>query len=724
MIKSGASAAAGTTLAAGAAVEGSSLFRKFFGYKTAAAAEALDGSQHLSSSSSIEPIVTPLQYISTTSSGSKGNLSEKLVDRESHGAASAPVFLSSIVSTPTKSSETIPLPAALRDLANIGRSASIIRSSNEASSSTVTIQRSSSSDDYEFDTVVVTTTVTYTTYTTTYDDDTEPTITVVKTTTVTTDGESVVTEEIVSSESVSGTPAVSSDALVYSSSTADISSGISKSIDSTATSQAIGTQDATKDMAMKSYNFTVGTALAKESDEILSARSQNIFEFEQRKQSNLAHAKLMQLESSQKQEAHAFEKAHLLKETLDREEAERRDKETLTRMFEERSRVEMLERQGSVLSEFERQKAEAQHAAEAERRAFTLAQEQEAFAKLELAKKLKEEDAKRRRKIEGERLRNEESLREERMRKQKEALERFEEDQRLKKMSASDRKEYLLKKEASLNAQLERTRHDAEAALFAEKAYKEAEAEAAAAAEKAYKEAEAEAAAAAEKAYKEAEAEAAAAAIEAENTRLQAEALAEYERIHRQLESAPAESLPLLPPAAPVIMEDVVSLSRSVDATPRPTSAVSGIAPQTLVAAASVSPVSYGSGPISRLTHTTTTTNSHSAKDSLDSTAVALADARGSVDQISMPSFAHHEVLEQQPYSTDIGMSVMNATAPVTHRQIDQVDMYSPDYTNAGRNTYESTSATVAHPSPETVTTVTVVDTTDKSSSKCACIIL
>ncbi|KAH6560239.1 hypothetical protein BASA62_000208 [Batrachochytrium salamandrivorans] len=705
MIKSGASAAAGTTLAAGAAVEGSSLFRKFFGYKTAAAAEALDGSQHLSSSSSIEPIVTPLQYISTTSSGSKGNLSEKLVDRESHGAASAPVFLSSIVSTPTKSSETIPLPAALRDLANIGRSASIIRSSNEASSSTVTIQRSSSSDDYEFDTVVVTTTVTYTTYTTTYDDDTEPTITVVKTTTVTTDGESVVTEEIVSSESVSGTPAVSSDALVYSSSTADISSGISKSIDSTATSQAIGTQDATKDMAMKSYNFTVGTALAKESDEILSARSQNIFEFEQRKQSNLAHAKLMQLESSQKQEAHAFEKAHLLKETLDREEAERRDKETLTRMFEERSRVEMLERQGSVLSEFERQKAEAQHAAEAERRAFTLAQEQEAFAKLELAKKLKEEDAKRRRKIEGERLRNEESLREERMRKQKEALERFEEDQRLKKMSASDRKEYLLKKEASLNAQLERTRHDAEAALFAEKAYKEAEAEAAAAAEKA---------------YKEAEAEAAAAAIEAENTRLQAEALAEYERIHRQLESAPAEvdhqiktstsfeSRNLSPqvatpatPAAPVIMEDVVSLSRSVDATPRPTSAVSGIAPP-----------DFGSS------------GNHSAKDSLDSTAVALADARGSVDQISMPSFAHHEVLEQQPYSTDIGMSVMNATAPVTHRQIDQVDMYSPDYTNAGRNTYESTSATVAHPSPETVTTVTVVDTTDKSSSKCACIIL
>ncbi|KAI9330269.1 hypothetical protein DFJ73DRAFT_96972 [Zopfochytrium polystomum] len=180
------------------------------------------------------------------------------------------------------------------------------------------------------------------------------------------------------------------------------------------------------------------------------------------------------------------------------------------------------------MEEFERVKQEERAAEEAKRIAEEKRKEAEAFAKMEeLKRKTLEEEAKKKAAEEA-RRREEEAARAEKLKKQKQAMEKFEEERRLKMMSEVERNAYLKMKEEERLAR--------EAAEAAEREAKEA-------AERAIREKQ-EAEERAIRAQKEVEERAArlrAAAAEAEQLRLRQEAEAEAEA--RRIAKVAAETV-------------------------------------------------------------------------------------------------------------------------------------------------------------------------------------
>eukprot|EP00842_Homolaphlyctis_polyrhiza_P000950 jgi/Hompol1/1856/HPOL_004880-RA len=264
-------------------------------------------------------------------------------------------------------------------------------------------------EEEEYETITTTTTVTYTTYTTTFDDGSAPVRTTIKTTRTVTNGVETVDEEVFSTEKLEGEDALKA---IEAMSTVPV---IAAAADSSAAIERAKASDEFLEL--------------KPRDDIHDVRAKLVEDLEQRKLDELNRIKQEHEEAVKKQEADVFEKARLLKEKLDREEAERREREIAAREQDEQARIALLARQETVLSQFEREKQDVLRKAEEERQSAILAQEREAFAKLELAKKLKADSERERVESEEQRRREEDAAREAKLRKQREALERFEEEQ-------------------------------------------------------------------------------------------------------------------------------------------------------------------------------------------------------------------------------------------------------------------------------------------------------
>ncbi|TPX54834.1 hypothetical protein PhCBS80983_g05710 [Powellomyces hirtus] len=219
-----------------------------------------------------------------------------------------------------------------------------------------------------------------------------------------------------------------------------------------------------------------------------ASRAQNLNQFEIQKREEARQKALEADEAKKRHEAEMFEKARVLRQKLEAEERLRKENEERARKEEDAARQQVLAKQKAKMDEFEQQKRDAARRAEEARIQALKAKEQEAFRKLELAKQktLQEEKARRE---EAERKTNEEHLaRAEKLRKQEEAMARFEEERRVKQMSESDRRAYLARKEAEAAAI--RQRQDEERQRLA--AIEQQQAEEARAQEEARRKAEAE----------------------------------------------------------------------------------------------------------------------------------------------------------------------------------------------------------------------------------------
>ncbi|KAJ3261186.1 hypothetical protein HK103_006495 [Boothiomyces macroporosus] len=258
-------------------------------------------------------------------------------------------------------------------------------------------------------------------------------------------------------------------------------------------------------------------------------RSATMAAFEIKKQQQLEEKRLEAERLQKEQEAIAFEKARILKEKVEREAAEKkrleeeelqrkelerqeklrkqqeqmerfeREKQEAAKRAEEEElkrqeleRQEKLRKQQEKMERFEREKQEALRLKELEEARIKKEQEEQAFEKARILKEKVELEAEQKRQEELRLQREAELERVQKLSKQQNALEKFEEEQRFKKMSDEEKKAYLAKKE-------EEARIAEEKRIAQEKAEKEeAERVAREAEEKARKEAE-------EKARKEAE---------------------------------------------------------------------------------------------------------------------------------------------------------------------------------------------------------------------------
>ncbi|KAJ3172923.1 hypothetical protein HDU88_004377 [Geranomyces variabilis] len=222
-------------------------------------------------------------------------------------------------------------------------------------------------------------------------------------------------------------------------------------------------------------------------------RAATLSQFESQK---IAEARQRSAEAElakQRHEAEMFEKARVLRLKLQQEENLRREAEDAARREEEAARQQVLAKQKAKMAEFEQQKKEAAARADEQRKAELKAKEQEAFAKLELAKQKTQQEEKARREEAERKLQAEHLARAEKLRKQEEAMARFEEERRVKQMSEPARAAYLAKKakeaaaiqkaqdeERERLAAIEKAKADEEARILEESRAREAAAAAAA----------------------------------------------------------------------------------------------------------------------------------------------------------------------------------------------------------------------------------------------------
>ncbi|TPX44541.1 hypothetical protein SeMB42_g04293 [Synchytrium endobioticum] len=181
-----------------------------------------------------------------------------------------------------------------------------------------------------------------------------------------------------------------------------------------------------------------------------SYRMVELSALEREKAAKLAQVADEHNKTIQDEEDRVFEKARQLNLKLGQGEAAKREVEARKLADEEALREQRLFQQQTIMSAFERQmRAEAQMRVEANRLLEDQShkrREIEAFANIEAVITKLELEQERRRRHEAKRLAAEVQAREEKLRKQKAALEEFDEQRRIKQMSPSEKEVYLAAK--------------------------------------------------------------------------------------------------------------------------------------------------------------------------------------------------------------------------------------------------------------------------------------
>lgn len=163
-----------------------------------------------------------------------------------------------------------------------------------------------------------------------------------------------------------------------------------------------------------------------------TTRKEMLDAFEVKKSETLKQREIEAAAAVKESEAIAFEKARILKKTLEAEEQAKKVAESLAAKEADRKREEMIALQKKQTDAFEQQKMESLRRVSLEKEAQLAKAEAEAFAKLDLLKKVKEQEDAQKQRLEETKRAEEERLREEKLRRQCEQLAKFEEERRLK----------------------------------------------------------------------------------------------------------------------------------------------------------------------------------------------------------------------------------------------------------------------------------------------------
>ncbi|KAJ3355928.1 hypothetical protein HDU83_002213 [Entophlyctis luteolus] len=169
------------------------------------------------------------------------------------------------------------------------------------------------------------------------------------------------------------------------------------------------------------------------------------------------------------QEQEAFEKSMIAKQKLEADIAAKRAAKLEKIALEEAERARVLEEQRLHMEQFEAQKILAKQREEEHKAELLRAKEAEAFARLEELKKKKELDEAKKAAFEEEKRQADEAKRSEKLRRQQEAMAKFEEERKLKLMSTSERDLYLAQKELerlAKEAELEKLRLEEQRVAF------------------------------------------------------------------------------------------------------------------------------------------------------------------------------------------------------------------------------------------------------------------
>ena len=163
-----------------------------------------------------------------------------------------------------------------------------------------------------------------------------------------------------------------------------------------------------------------------------TTRKEMLDAFEVKKSETLKQREIEAAAAVKESEAIAFEKARILKKTLEAEDQAKKVAEALAAKEADCKREEMIILQKKQTDAFEQQKMESLRRVSLEKEAQLAKAEAEAFAKLKLLKKIKEQEDVKKQSLEEAKRAEQERLREEKLRRQCEQLAKFEEEQRLK----------------------------------------------------------------------------------------------------------------------------------------------------------------------------------------------------------------------------------------------------------------------------------------------------